>query len=232
MALGVSSLVLLFIIVSTFPTGSFGSLRSWFCGTCTSCQSCPACEPHFNVSPKCECQENLNNCNCNCVNHENVQEYHQQWNLRIMANQNNTHAAQMNNHLVKQHLLVWLLGLSFFIIFMLVIVVLFIIFTPTLLRHCGQLRKKSKILRRQHLIKKHNLVDLSTLSNMETESPQSLSTICANLNATVTSPTSAPTDLLHQLEAQHQMIIKLQRDLEAERTLRKTITFAPRPNIF
>ncbi|CAF1374626.1 unnamed protein product [Adineta ricciae] len=44
-------------------------LRSWFCGTCNVCQVCPHCE----------CHENLNNCNCQCLTQQNFHAYYLQW---------------------------------------------------------------------------------------------------------------------------------------------------------
>jgi len=89
MAVGAVFVVLLLILLILGPSVVLTDLRSWFCGTCTVCQVCPSCEPHLNVSPKCECHENLNNCNCNCITHKNLQKYHQQWNSQLLVNQHN-----------------------------------------------------------------------------------------------------------------------------------------------
>ena len=85
--------------------------------------------PHLNISPKCECREKLNNCNCNFITHKNLKTYHSRWNSRIMINQHNNHATQMNTHQVNYRLLFSLIILSFFTISMLTVIVFLIFFS-------------------------------------------------------------------------------------------------------
>ena len=140
MAFGLVSVALLFVTLLTFPSFSFGGIRSWICGTCTQCQLCPPCEPHLNISPNCECHENLNNCNCNCVTHQNLHEYQTKWHLQLLANQHQGHAAQLNSNQFKRQLLFWLVGLSLFNLFLIIVVVLLIIFAPVLVQRCAAWR--------------------------------------------------------------------------------------------
>jgi len=133
-----------------------------------------------------------------------------------MSNQNNSYAAQMNSNQFKRHLLFWLIGLSLFNLFMLFMVILLLIFAPTLLRHCANWKSKSKIRRRQQLMKKHDLVEQPPQHTTHTPLP--------------TVPPSSD-ELLRQLEAQNHLIMKLTQDLQGERELRKQNTFFPRSNI-
>ena len=155
------------IILVTFPSFSFGGFQSWFCGTCAVCHPCPACEPHLNISPRCECKENLNNCNCNCITQENLQAYHTSWNLQQMSAQHNIHAAQMNSNNLKRRLLGWVIGLSFCNIFLLCFIVILIFCAPTWIRSYTTWHSKMKLKRRARLINKFDLVERSALPSVQ-----------------------------------------------------------------
>jgi uncharacterized membrane protein YdbT with pleckstrin-like domain len=79
-----------------------------------------------------------------------------------MANQHNSHAAQMNSNQLKRQLLLWLIGFSFFTIFMLLVVILLILFIPALLHCCAVWKWKSQFQRRHYIMKKHNLIEHSS----------------------------------------------------------------------
>ncbi len=171
MGFGLVFLIVFSLIFATLPSFSSANLRSWLCGTCTICQLCPPCEPHLNVSPKCECHENLNNCNCNCISHKNLRAYHHEWNSQLLATQHNSHAAQMNSNQFKRWLLFSLIGLSCFNLLILIVIILLIIFSPALLRRCAALKSRSKLQRRQRLMRKHNFVDPSPPSTIALQPP-------------------------------------------------------------
>jgi hypothetical protein len=80
-----------------------------------------------------------------------------------MPNQNNGHATQMNSNQLKRHLLLWLIGLSFFNISMLIVVLLLIIFAPALLQHCAVRKSKSHVQRRHCCL----LFTPNSLSNID-----------------------------------------------------------------
>ena len=174
MGFGVLSMVFIIILAGYFPALSSATFRSWFCGTCTVCQACPPCTPQINVSPHCECRENLNNCDCRCLTQQHLQEYYVQWSSHLGVAQNNTLITQMNSHLVKRRLLFWLIGLSFFNIFLLLLLGFLIFFSPDLLRRWTQWRSNSRLHRRQQLMKKLNLVE-PRLSHIALRPPDSLS---------------------------------------------------------
>ena len=223
MGFALISIIFFSLTFSTFPSSSLGTLRTWLCGTCTICQLCPSCEPHLNVSPQCECHENLNNCNCNCITHKSLHTYHQQWNSQLLAAQHNTHAAQLNGTQYKRWLLFWLIGLSCFNILMLIFIILLIIYTPVLLRRCADSKSQSKLHRRQHLMRKHNLVEPPPLSTIES-TPQQLLPIVSNFIETLNAPlNSSYNTLSHPLTVQPPVAIRLQNDLPTAPTMRPTI---------
>ena len=160
MAISILSIMLFSVMFTGLSSFSLSGLSSWLCDTCTVCQSCPPCETYLNIYSKCECQENLNNCNCKCITRKNLKEYHKQWNLRLMNNQQNHHATEVNSHQVQRHLLLWFVGLSFFNIFTLIIIIIIIlvIFAPALVHRCVVWKSKYQSKRRNRLMKKLNLV--------------------------------------------------------------------------
>lgn len=178
--MGVSILSVVFIIflVGHFPAPASASFRSWFCGTCTVCQMCPACTPQVNVSPRCECRENLNNCDCRCLTQQHLQEHYGQWSAHLGVAQNNTLITQMNGYLMKRRLLFWLIALSFFNIFLLFLLGFLVFFSPNLLRRWTHWRSTSRLNHRQQIMKKLNLVepDVSdvTLSSPDPVSPATI----------------------------------------------------------
>ena len=103
------------------------SLHSWTCETCTICHLCPPCEPHVYVAPSCECRENMNQCTCNGATQTHLFESDQQWTNHLLADQNDTFAAQINSNRLKRHLLLWLIGLSFVFILILLAMILLIV---------------------------------------------------------------------------------------------------------
>ena len=231
MGFGVSLVILVLLVLISLPSSAFGGLRSWFCGTCTVCQLCPSCEPHLNVSPVCECHENLNNCNCNCISHERLQQYHHEWNMQFKANLHNNHAAQMNSNHFKRYLLFWLVSLSLVIVFLLLLLIILFFVAPTLLKCYTTWKSTSRLHRRQQFMKKHNLVEQSQLSTIELNSPQ---------HRTNTLPMSLPStsfvrssydDLVQQLDTQKQLVVRLTHELEAAQSLRDAIPSAPQPTI-
>ncbi|CAF5177215.1 unnamed protein product [Rotaria magnacalcarata] len=189
------SLLFSISISIALPSLSFGGLQSWFCGTCTVCHPCPACEPHLNISPNCECQENLSNCNCNCTTNQNFKDYHTSSNLQQMSSQHNIHAAQMNSNNLKRHLFGWIIGLSSCTILLLFLIVL-ILFAPTLLRRYTTWHSKRKLTRRARFITKFNLIERSALPSVQ----------------------PSYDDLLKQLSEQKQQLENLTRELPAPNT--------------
>jgi hypothetical protein len=147
------------------------------------------------------------------------------------VNQNISHAAQLNSYQLKRHLLVWLIGLSFFNFFLLMVVVLLIIFSPTLLHRCANWKMRAALHTRQQLMKKHNLVEQPPLSVIATQPPPLLTEITNTPDTNVAVTSLAYGELLRQIENQQQLLAQLTRDLQAERVLRKMNTFAPRPKI-
>ena len=202
------------------------------CGSCTICQLCPPCTPHLHVSPKCECHENLNNCNCNCITHTHLEEYHKQWTLHLMANQNNSHAAQMNSNKLKRHLLFWLIGMSFFNVSLLFIVVLLIVFAPALLQRCAVWKSTSKLHRRQVLMKKHNLIEQPLCSTIDISPSRPLpdASHTSDLDLVLITPSYA--ELSQQLAAQTRLALHLTHTLPPEHERRQsTAPSAPPPKI-
>ncbi len=90
---------------------------------------------------------------------------------------------------------------------------------------------KSELHRRQHFMKKLNLIKQPPLSDIETQLHQPLPAVSKKLDTNVPIMTLSYAELLHQLEAQKQLAVQLTRDVQAERALRKINTFAPRPRI-
>jgi hypothetical protein len=231
MAFGIITTILFSFALITFPSLSLAGLRSWVCGTCTICQLCPPCEPHLYVAPTCECRENLNNCNCNCVTTNHLEEYHKQWTLHFMANHNNTFAAQMNSNQIKRHLLAWLIGLSFFNVGLLLVVILLSVFAPALLRRCAVWKSKSQLHHKQLVMKKHNLIEPPSSSVLETHVGHSLPTISAGMDTSVSAPTLSYAELSEQLEAQQRLARQLASDLHAVQHLRASTGFTIIPKI-
>ena len=157
--MGVLLICSMILLVGHFLLPSAASLRSWFCDTCTSCQVCPPCAPQVNVSPHCEWRENLNNCNCRCLTEQHLQEYSLHWSSHLGVQYNNTVITQNNSHVVKHRLLFWLIGLSFFNLFLLFLLGLLVFFSPTLLRRWTRWYSTSRLQRRQRIMKKFNLVE-------------------------------------------------------------------------
>lgn len=152
-----------FIFFMVGPSFVFSDVRSWFCGTCTVCNVCPACEPHLSVSPKCECRENLNNCNCNCITQKTLHTYHRTWYAQFLANQHNIHSAQQNSNLTKRHLLFWIVGLVLFNLLLLVFIVCVLFFKSSLHRCYSQHKFRSALKRRERFMLKHNLIEKPVL---------------------------------------------------------------------
>ena len=224
MAISILSIILFSVMFIGLPSFSLGGLRSWLCGTCTVCRSCPPCEPHLNISPRCECEENLNNCNCKCFTHNNLKEYHNQWNFRLMANQHNHHATQMNNHQVKHRLLLWLIGLSFFNIFILIFIIFLVIFAPTLVQRCVTWQAKHQLKRRNRLMKKFNLTEPSPHIGIAVESSPTVPTLSSVVpqSAPILKPSYANPS--HQMDGQQKVIIKSSCDLNTEHEQPTSIT--------
>jgi len=63
---------------------------------------------------------------------------------------------------LKRQLLLWLIGFSFFTIFMLLVVILLILFIPALLHCCAVWKWKSQFQRRHYIMKIHNLIEHSS----------------------------------------------------------------------
>jgi hypothetical protein len=147
------------------------------------------------------------------------------------VNQNISHAAQLNSYQLKRHLLVWLIGLSFFNFFLLVVVVLLINVSPTLLHRCANWKARAALHKRQHLMKKHNLVEQSPLTVIATHPSHLLSEVANTAATDVAVTMSTYAELSRQIENQQQLLAQLTRDLQAERALHKMNTFAPRPKI-
>ena len=213
-----------FLILVTSPSFSSGGVHSWLCGSCATCPLCPACEPHLSISPTCECSENLNNCNCNCPTHNELHRYHQQWNSQISNNQNVTFVALMNSHRFKHHLLLWLIGFSFFNILLFLLTILLIIFAPALVRRYANWHSHSTLRRRQRLMVKHNLVPLppSTVLSSPPSPPSTTS-------SPIAPALSSYADLQQQLESQKKLVFNLSRDLHASRSIRSSLSLSHNP---
>ena len=231
MGFAVSSIIFTSLVLIVLPSSSFAGLRSWLCGTCTICQLCPSCEPHLNISPVCECHENLNNCNCNCISHERLQQYHNEWNLQLKANLHNNHAAQMNSNHFKRYLLFWLVSLSLLIISLLFCLIILIFVAPALLKRYTTWKSNTRLHRRQQYMQKHKLVEQSPPSTIELSSLQ---------HRTVTLPAS-PTfssseqpsynDLVQQLDTHKQLVVRLTQDLQVAKSHCDTAPSAPSSRI-
>lgn len=231
MAFGVMSTILFSFALVTLPSVSFAGLRSWVCGSCTICPLCPPCEPHLYVAPNCECRENLNNCNCNCVTNNHLAEYQKQWTGQLMGTHNITFAAQMNSNQFKRHLLFWLIGLSFFNIFLLLLVILLIVLAPALLRRCAVWKSKSRLHAKQLIMKRHNLIEPPASSPISTPVGHLLPTVSIGIDTNVSAPPLSYVELAEQLEAQQRLVLQLTSDLHAVQQLRKTTVSCIIPKI-
>ncbi|CAF2035706.1 unnamed protein product [Rotaria magnacalcarata] len=113
-----------------------------------------------------------------------------------MSSQHNIHAAQMNSNNLKRHLLGWIIGLSFCTNFLLFLIVILILFAPTLLRRYTTWDSKRKLTLRARFITKFNLVECSALPSVQ----------------------PSYDDLLKQLSEQKQQLENLTRELSAPNT--------------
>ena len=154
----VSVFVGISLFVVWFPVHSLGGLTSWFCGSCPTCSVCPACQPQLNVSPHCECRNNLNQCQCNCVSYADLQLCHQRWSSDLLVGQQSAHIAQLSLSATKRRLLHLIVVLLVLLILLLVIFNCFILFGASWRRWLLLRRQRARLQRRQHLMRKHNLV--------------------------------------------------------------------------
>ena len=222
------AILLCSFILLTIPLLSMAGLRSWVCGTCTVCNLCPPCAPAVYAAPHCECRENLNQCTCNCATHTHLSEVHQQWATHLLTNHNHTFAAQMNSNRLKRHLLLWLIGPSFLIVLILITIIPLIVFTPAMLRHCALWKSTSRMHRKQLFMRKHNLIEPTSSSSVQSAVGQQLPTVCASVNAGVSGAQLSYADLEAQLEATQRLVQQLDHDLLAARHSR----LLPGPTIF
>ena len=216
MSISSLSIILFSVMFTDPPFFSLGELSSWLCETCTVCQSCLPCEPHLNISPKCECQKKHNNCSCKRITHKNHREYKKQWNFRLMDNQQNHRATKMNSHQVQRHLLLWLVGLSFFNIFVLIVIIILVIFAPVLVRRCVVWKAKCQAKRRNRLMKKLSLVESSPCRDIAFESSLSVPTLSSVVSQSIPILKPSYTNPSHQSEAQKKLVIDRVRDLKTE----------------
>ena len=191
------------------------SLRSWVRGACKVCHLCSPYESHVYIALSCECRENLNQCNCNCATQTQLTTFHQQWTNHILANQNNTFAAQMNSDRLKRHLLLWFSGLSLFIVLILLAMILLIVLNSALLRRCAIWRFNSRLQRKLLLMRKYNLVEPTFSSRDQSAVGHVLPTVSANVAASVSEAQLSYADLEGQSEAQPRLVQQLERDLYA-----------------
>jgi hypothetical protein len=147
-----------------------------------------------------------------------------------MENQTNSYAAQMNSNNFKRHLLIWLIGFSLLNVLLLFVVILLIIFAPALVHRCAAWKFKSQLKRREYIMKKHHLVEQSPPLDLEPPLPPPLPTVSKILDTNVVL-TPSYSELVRQLDEHKHLIGQLTRDLESERVLRKTNSFAPRSQI-
>ena len=231
MAFGIMSTVLFLFALVTLPSVSFAGLRSWVCGSCTICPLCPPCEPHLYVAPNCECRDNLNNCNCNCVTNNHLAEYQKQWTGQFMGTHNITFAAQMNSNQFKRQLLFWLIGLSFFNVFLLILVIMLIVLAPALLRRCAVWKSKSQLHEKQLIMKKHNLIEPPVSSSFRTHTGHPMPTLSLDIDANVSLPPLSYVELAEQLETQNRLVLQLTSDLHTAQQLRKTTVSCILPKI-
>jgi hypothetical protein len=178
MTFSITLVVFIILLLGLLPSLSSATLRSWFCGTCTVCQVCPSCTPQINVSPHCECHETLNNCNCRCLTQQNLHDYYLQWSSHLGATYNNTFATQQNNYLFKRRLLFWLIGLTFFNLFLLFLLGTFVFFAPGLFDRWTRWKSQSRVKRRTRLMHKLNLVE-RPVSSIELSPSHRLSSLPA-----------------------------------------------------
>jgi len=75
-----------------------------------------------------------------------------------LVNQHNIHAAQQNTNQFKRQLLFWIIGIAIFNVLLLSLIIILIVFTPTLLRRCSKWKLNSTVKRRQRFMQKHNLI--------------------------------------------------------------------------
>ncbi|CAF0942164.1 unnamed protein product [Adineta ricciae] len=153
MGVGATSLIFFLLLSGLLPSTSSAGLRSWFCGTCTVCQVCPPCSPQVNVAPHCECHENLNNCNCQCLTQQNLHAYYLQWYSHLGTSYNNTYIAQLNHHVVKRRLLFSLVGLLSLNLLLMFLLGALIFFAPELLRRWARWQSVSRTQRQSRLRK-------------------------------------------------------------------------------
>jgi hypothetical protein len=139
-----------------------------------------------------------------------------------MATHNNTFAAQMNSNQFKRHLLFWLIGLSFFNVFLLLLVLLLIVFAPALLRRCAVWKSQSQVQQKQLFMKKHNLIEPPFSSTFSTHVGHPLPPTSTEIDRNVSAPTLSYVELAEQLEAQQRLALQLTHDLQAAQQLRNT----------
>jgi len=162
-SMGILTVWILLVIVIGFVNGN---LRSWICGTCAACHPCPPCSPQLNVSPQCVCKENLNNCNCNCVTHESLHRYHQEFQSRLLAASANVHSSQVQHHNLQRQFIISLLGLCLLNLILLLALGFSFCCAASLRRRYAAWRANVVIRRRQKLLKQlHMPLELSSHSH-------------------------------------------------------------------
>lgn len=146
------------LLVVWLPVHSFGSLTSWFCGTCPTCSVCPACQPQLNVSPHCECRNNLNHCQCNCVSYADLQMCHKRWSSDLLVGHQTAHVAQLSLLAAKRRLLHLIIVLLILLIIIVVVFSQFLLFGASCHRWFLLRKQRARLQRRQYLMRKHNLI--------------------------------------------------------------------------
>lgn len=191
----VAFFALLYVFV---PVPVSASIRSWFCGTCTVCQVCPPCIPQVNVVPRCECHENLNNCNCQCLTHQNLHTSYLQWFSPLGTSYNNTYATQLNNHLLKRRLLISLVGLALLNLLLLFLLGTLIVCSPALLRRWNQWHSTFQLRRQTRLRQK-----LNRLTNSPTVVELAPTDPLFSIARTLDTNTKLIRNLTHELQSNH-----------------------------
>ena len=122
----------------------------------------------------------------------------------------------MNSHQVQRHLLLWLVGLSFFNIFMLIVIIILVIFAPILVRRCVVSKAKYQVKRRNRLMKKLSLVEPSPRRDIAFESSLSAPTLSSAVSQSMPTLKPSYTSPSHQSEAQKKLVIDRVRELNTE----------------
>lgn len=166
MAFALSIVLIFWLILHLLPTMSFAGFTSWFCGTCAVAPACPPCQPQFNLSPHCECHENLNNCKCDCVSYADLTKHQQRWASDMVLDQRSAQLSQMDVLQFKRRVLLILLGLSVVIMFLLVALICVTLCGKSCRLRYLAWRHRTRLQRRERLMRKHNLIEGPTSSSI------------------------------------------------------------------